>query len=39
MKYIACCSFGEDGLAQIIVRMEHHKPIDEVVYSEVKDDI
>lgn len=35
MKHIACCSFGEDSLAQIIVGMEHHEPIDEVLYSEV----
>lgn len=35
MKYIACCSFGKDSLAQIIVAKEHGEPIDAVIYSEV----
>lgn len=35
MKYIASCSFGKDSLAQIIVALQHGRPIDEVVYSEV----
>lgn len=35
MKHIACCSFGKDSLAQIIVGKEHGEPIDVVVYSEV----
>ena len=35
MKYIACCSFGKDSLAQIIVAKEHGEPIDSVIYSEV----
>lgn len=35
MKYIASCSFGKDSIAQIIVGLQHGKPIDEVVYSEV----
>jgi 3'-phosphoadenosine 5'-phosphosulfate sulfotransferase (PAPS reductase)/FAD synthetase len=35
MKYIACCSFGKDSLAQIIVAKEHNEPIDAVIYSEV----
>lgn len=35
MKHIACCSFGKDSLAQIIVGMEHGEPIDAVIYSEV----
>lgn len=35
MKYFACCSFGKDSLAQIIVANEHGEPIDAVIYSEV----
>lgn len=35
MKYIASCSFGKDSLAQIIVALQHGKPIDEVMYCEV----
>lgn len=35
MKYIACCSFGKDSLAQIVVAKEHGEPIDAVIYSEV----
>ena len=35
MKYIACCSFGKDSLAQIIVAKEHGEPVDAVIYSEV----
>jgi hypothetical protein len=35
MKYIACCSFGKDSLAQIIVGKEHDEPIDAAIYSEV----
>lgn len=35
MKHIACCSFGKDSLAQIIVAKEHGDPIDAVIYSEV----
>lgn len=35
MKYIACCSFGKDSLAQIIVAKERGEPIDVVIYSEV----
>lgn len=35
MKYFACCSFGKDSLAQIIVAKEHGEPIDAVIYSEV----
>ena len=35
MKHIACCSFGKDSLAQIIVAKEHGEPIDAVIYSEV----
>lgn len=35
MKYVACCSFGKDSLAQIIVAKEHGEPIDAVIYSEV----
>lgn len=35
MKYVACCSFGKDSLAQIIVAKEHNEPIDAVIYSEV----
>lgn len=35
MKHIACCSFGKDSLAQIIVGKEHGEPIDLVLYSEV----
>lgn len=35
MKYIACCSFGKDSLAQIIVAKEHGEPLDAVIYSEV----
>lgn len=35
MKYIACCSFGKDSLAQIIVAKERGEPIDVVLYSEV----
>ena len=39
MKYIACCSFGKDSLAQIILAHEHNEPLDYVVYSEVMFDI
>ena len=35
MKHIACCSFGKDSLAQIVVGKEHGEPIDVVLYSEV----
>lgn len=35
MKHIACCSFGKDSLAQIVVAKEHGEPIDAVIYSEV----
>jgi hypothetical protein len=35
MKHIACCSFGKDSLAQIIVGKEHDEPIDAAIYSEV----
>lgn len=35
MKYVACCSFGKDSLAQIVVAKEHGEPIDAVIYSEV----
>lgn len=35
MKYIASCSFGKDSLAQIIVALQHGKPVDEVMYCEV----
>lgn len=35
MKYIACCSFGKDSLAQIIVGKRNNEPIDLVIYSEV----
>lgn len=35
MKHIACCSFGKDSLAQIIVGKEHGEPIDAAIYSEV----
>lgn len=35
MKHIACCSFGKDSLAQIVVAKEHGEPIDVVIYSEV----
>lgn len=35
MKHIACCSFGKDSLAQIIVAKEHGEPLDAVIYSEV----
>lgn len=35
LKYIASCSFGKDSLAQIIVALQHGKPIDEVMYCEV----
>lgn len=35
MKHIACCSFGKDSLAQIIVAKEHNEPLDAVIYSEV----
>lgn len=35
MIHVACCSFGKDSLAQIIVGKQHGEPIDLVVYSEV----
>lgn len=35
MRYVACCSFGKDSLAQIIVAKEHNEPLDAVIYSEV----
>lgn len=35
MKYIACCSFGKDSLAQIIVAKKYGEPFDAVIYSEV----
>lgn len=35
MIHVACCSFGKDSLAQIIVGKQHNEPIDLVVYSEV----
>lgn len=35
IKHIACCSFGKDSLAQILVALEHGEPLDEVIYCEV----
>ncbi len=33
--YIACCSFGKDSLAQIILAKLNNEPIDMIVYCEV----
>lgn len=35
MKYIASCSFGKDSLATILLALEHHEPLDRVVFAEV----
>lgn len=35
MKYIACCSFGKDSLATIILAHENKEPLDEIIFSEV----
>lgn len=35
MKYTACCSFGKDSLATIILAHEHNEPLDEIVFVEV----
>lgn len=33
--YVASCSFGKDSLATILLALEHHEPLDRVVFSEV----
>lgn len=38
MKYVASCSFGKDSLAMIIKLMELKKPIDEVIYCDIRFD-
>lgn len=35
MKHIACCSFGKDSLATIILAYLHGEPLDEIVYARV----
>lgn len=37
--YIACCSFGKDSIATILLALEHNEPLDKVVFSEVMFDI
>ena len=32
---IASCSFGKDSIATILLALEHHEPLDRVVYAEV----
>lgn len=33
--YIACCSFGKDSIATILLAIENNEPIDRIVFSEV----
>lgn len=33
--HIACCSFGKDSIATILLALEHNEPLDRVVFSEV----
>lgn len=35
MKYVACCSFGKDSLATVILAKRHNEPLDAVVYARV----
>ena len=35
MNYIACCSFGKDSLATVILAKKNNEPLDAVVYSRV----
>lgn len=35
MMHIACCSFGKDSIATILLAKEHKEPLDEVIFSEV----
>lgn len=35
VEYIACCSFGKDSLATVLLALEHNEPLDEVLYCEV----
>lgn len=35
MKYVACCSFGKDSLATVILAKKHNEPLDAVVYARV----
>ena len=33
--YVACCSFGKDSLATILLALKHNEPLDKVIFSEV----
>lgn len=35
MKHVACCSFGKDSLATVILAKKHNEPLDAVVYARV----
>lgn len=35
MKHVACCSFGKDSLATVILAKRHNEPLDAVVYARV----
>ncbi len=35
MKHIACCSFGKDSIATIILAHEHNEPLDLILYGHV----
>lgn len=34
-KYIACCSFGKDSIAAVLIRLQHGEPIDELLYCKI----
>ena len=35
VKYIASCSFGKDSIATALLAIQHHEPLDELIYCEV----
>lgn len=37
MKHVACCSFGKDSLATVILAKKHNEPLDAVVYARFKE--